>query len=177
MTWEWLAPVATGVVGVVGIAASAWTAASGRRSQAELLRHQIDGDLRKAHRQDKQALYARVLNELVALNDAGHRQLFLSIRSIEDPAAKSALAEAAQKFGEQIGVAGHLWAEVSVVAGPEVAEKVREVIGIIAERAFPDLEDGGGDAIEQMMKAIKESPVGLLNDLIAAMRADLWPAG
>ncbi|RAO57807.1 hypothetical protein PSN01_03042 [Micromonospora saelicesensis] len=63
------------------------------------------------------------------------------------------------------------------MAGPEVAEKVREVIGIIAERAFPDLEDGGGDAIEQMMKAIKESPVGLLNDLIAAMRADLWPAG
>jgi hypothetical protein len=158
VAWEWVTPVATGVVGVAGIVGNVWTATSGRRSQAELLRGQLDGESRRAYRADKQALYSKALHELTLFMETSFRMgKLVKGLNLHDEAPADFVSAAEAMSAQMIGVT-RLRAEVAVVAGPKLGKRIGDIIywcSVFAE--------GKGDGTV--------SP--LLDDLTKAMHADL----
>ncbi|MFI1193056.1 hypothetical protein ACH4T9_07300 [Micromonospora sp. NPDC020750] len=159
MAWEWLGPVATGVVGIAGIVGSVWTAASARRSQAESLRSQSNAESRQAFRADKQALYTRVLHELTTFVETSVRRKALTAAKATTDEELDELRSVVDAHSKQMLVVGRLRAEVAVVAGPALADEVRRVaVKLIA------ISDGKGDV---------DGAPDVLAELIEAMHADL----
>ncbi|MDW3850327.1 hypothetical protein NMK34_27305 [Micromonospora sp. BRA006-A] len=142
MAWEWVSPLLTAAVGVAGIAGGAWTASEGRKSQAELLHRQADGEARREIRAEKRALYARALGELMAFAEASvrHRNFEEKGFTLEDGFTEA--DEAFEKRKAQLLTVGLVAAEVAVVAGLEVAQAVYDVIdeicSISASRPLPE---------------------------------------
>ncbi|MEU8255886.1 hypothetical protein AB0C06_16695 [Micromonospora inaquosa] len=131
MAWEWLGPVATGVVGIAGIAGSGWAAVAGQRSQVELVRHQLDGEAKRQHHAERQALFIRVMNELTALMNLAIRK-----RAREGGNADETLGDLPalnESYRQQIVVVRRMQAEVAVIAGPKIAEAFRQVPSCITK--------------------------------------------
>jgi hypothetical protein len=161
VAWEWLTPVVTGVVGVAGIIGSVWTAESGRRSQADALRRQAEGEGVRSYRAKKRALFAKVLHEVTTLLDIVHERDLLRPLKAKDPSLAERFTKTGEAYQAQMATVMRLTLETSLVAGGGMADKVHEAVGILA-----DVAEGraGRDATKGMMRSLAE-----------AMRDDLKP--
>jgi hypothetical protein len=161
VAWEWLAPVVTGVVGVAGIVGSVWTAESGRRGQAQALRRQAEGEDVRSYRAEKRMLFAKVLYEVTTLLDIVQERDLLRPLRAKDPSLAGRFTKNSEAYQAQMATVMRLTLETSVVAGGEMADKVHEVVGILA-----DVAEG---------RASANTTNGILRGLSEAMRDDLKP--
>jgi hypothetical protein len=165
MAWEWLPPVATGVVGVAGIVGSAWTAASARRSQADILRHQFDGESRRQYQADKQALYIKILDELTTVVELSIRRIVLEKKGDATDEELAELRSVVDKHVRQMMVVGRLRAEVAVLAGPAMAAEYSKMTGVVG--AF--IRGNKDGAIKEVTAALAV----LTETMHADLRSDL----
>ncbi|MFJ6195767.1 hypothetical protein [Micromonospora sp. NPDC092111] len=161
MAWDWLAPVVTGVVGVVGIAGSVWTAASARRSQAEVLRDQVEAESRRAYLADKRVTYARLLSELTTYVHTSVQQKNHQPHAEANPEEVARYNQLLEENSGQMITVGQVIAEAELIAEPAVVELARE---LAAELLALAMEGEDGDRAGELLTA-----------LIQAMREDLHP--
>ncbi|GAA2186136.1 hypothetical protein [Micromonospora lupini] len=166
MAWEWIAPVVTGVVGVAGIAGSVWTAASARRSQSEVLRRQHDGESRRQHQQDKQALYIKILTELTNEMELSLRCRVL--RDKVDPTEEqlTELRSLHDQHLKQMLLVGRLRAEVAVIAGPAMTDEFRKAVRTVGNVGAMDAPNVSG-----VNAAVAELAAAMHSDLMAQVNS------
>ncbi|MBE1485225.1 hypothetical protein [Plantactinospora soyae] len=133
MAWEWLSPVATGVVGLAGIVGSVWTAASARRSQERVLNDQFDSEARRQLRVDKQALYIKTLDVFTSAVETSIRRSSLERAVEQSPEQVAEIRELTDKQLSQFMAIGRLRSEIAVLAGLAMSAEYQRVVSVVGE--------------------------------------------
>ncbi|MEV4638325.1 hypothetical protein AB0J80_13340 [Actinoplanes sp. NPDC049548] len=162
MAWEWLGPVATGVVGVVGVLGTTLTAALGRRTQLDLARVQAAAENRRALMLDKRSLYAKLLHQAetnfnLALRESAIRGL---AAEAEDAYSKR-LVEVADEGMREATALQRLRLEVGIVGGIEIEDhtasfalRIQQLAGATSEVERGRLIDEASDLLSALTRAL-----------------------
>ncbi|WP_091309445.1 hypothetical protein [Micromonospora chersina] len=181
MTWEWLAPTATAVVGLAGIAGTVGAATLARRTQIETARMAAVNALL----QEKRALYARYLHAAEDFRDASTELLRLN-------EAKDAMLERLRSHLDldDQPIPDELKAEISVLASrAEVMQRDLHASEKHLRRLRAELAVIGGTALsiiavrlESKLTAVAlgtaredDDISGAMGYLTTAMHADVDP--
>jgi hypothetical protein len=177
MAWEWLTPVATSAVGVAGIVGTVWGATAGRKTQIDVARIHADAERSRRFDADKREIYGRVLYIVHQFEEASY-EVWLSAerreaaeklappsegdgsrgRKVSDDVLNRQVT-ALKNLAKLLSEFNRVGAEVAVVAGPTVADKVAKMIP-----AFRTIRETG--KYEAYREATKQLVLTLNGDLL-----------
>ncbi|MET8084859.1 hypothetical protein [Micromonospora sp. NPDC005237] len=143
MTWEWLGPVTTAVVGVVGVAGTVLTAHLGRRHQLDAVRTQGAISVAVALAAEKRLVYARFLQlaraafgEAGLLVDGGAAELMDEASLPPLPAGSKIKYTGRYRMGTPFAAAmselNKCYDEVMIMGGDEIGSQATAVISALS---------------------------------------------
>jgi hypothetical protein len=171
MSWEWVGPTATAVVGVVGISATWATARGQQKAQMRMQQREHREARNKELRADRRRLYAAMIGELHAVES-----MLLAAQSdtVEGLSGAEGLA--------RMQTLWRLGGEVTLVSSPAVyqatVDATANALGALAEgvegvhdgEAYKALLDSDRKLMNLMIYDLRIAPAASRDDLLAAIK-------